>query len=141
MLIVTMFGALVIGGILGYVNVSMRVSAMSQDRVEAYYAADAGVELVLSDLADNGILDGIAVIPGVYPWTGDSINGYSSVTINVSETSGVPSPPPPPDYPSYDDYLIVSSAGDVTITCYTRYCYGAPWPLPDAVIILSWDVQ
>ncbi len=130
-LIVMMFGALVMGAFFYYITATVKASAMTREMVNAYYAADAGVELALADLIQDGSLP-----LGSYEWTGERINGYEP-TIYI--TDEIPSPAPPPQYVlRYSDYLITSTAGGVTITCYARWIESV-WG--NFIQIVSWEIE
>jgi hypothetical protein len=118
-LIVLGFGSLMMGGLMTYLNASILAHGKAVDRTEAYYAADAGVEAIISDLLQDKDPE-----VGLYSWSGGAINGFTpSVTI-VSIID--------------KDYDVTSTAGDVTINC--KLCRKL-WKGETFVTILSWETS
>ncbi|MEE8471059.1 MAG: pilus assembly PilX N-terminal domain-containing protein, partial [Dehalococcoidia bacterium] len=129
-ILIMVFGAMVTGALLGYLGTSVRAAGMTQEQVNAYYAADAGVEAVLADLVEDGV-----VVLGSYV-LGESINGYDP-TIDITDV--IPNPAPDPQWViDWDDYIITSTAGGVSITCYARYAESL-WG--NFVTIISWETS
>lgn len=86
-LAVMALGLLVIGPLLAYVDVSLRLTSRTQDRTAAYYAADAGVERVIGDL-----YQGVNVLAADY-YRSETIKGYTFVATASLPESDAPPPP------------------------------------------------
>jgi hypothetical protein len=95
-LVVMVFGVIVVTPLLAYVDISLRLFTRTHDRAAAYYAADAGVERVISDMYQRiNILD-----PGYYVIPDGSIKGY---TFNATADLPEGEAPPPPETEVYLD--------------------------------------
>lgn len=86
-LAVMALGLLVIAPLLAYVDLSLRLTTKAYDKTAAYYAADAGVELVLGDL-----YQGVNVLAADYNRS-ETIKGYTFFA-NASLPE-IEAPPPP----------------------------------------------
>ena len=127
-LIVLTLASLMVTGLLYYVNTSLRAHAKEVERMEARYAADAGVEWFAAQLlADEGppmlqlyddgahydpVDDTADAIPPVDLWQrdnpGETVNGYTPV-IMITDCLTL-------DAPTSNVYVVTSTAGTVTTT-------------------------
>ena len=121
-LIVMLFGGLVVGGILTYLDASTRDHVKARDRAEAHYAAEAGIYAVISDLVDNDSNNDPPEGDSSYTWTGDSVNGLIPVVDITHLVASV-------------EYVITSSADGTTITC---EIHKQIWMDEPVVDIISW---
>ena len=95
-LVVMVFGVLVVTPLLAYVDISLRLFHRSEHRAAAYYAADAGVERVISDLFQS-----VNILAEGYNVTSNGpIKGYTFYA-----TASLPQgeAPPPPETEVYLD--------------------------------------
>ena len=103
-LILLSFGSMVVGGLLQYVDASVRAANRAEQRMYSRYAADAGMENFVSDLRDD-----VSYGPGdegVDLWPGGMVNGQTPV-VAITECTG----------PVTDRWFTVtSSAGTETVT-------------------------
>lgn len=51
-LVIMLFGTLVVGGMLTYTGASVNARGIARDNLDAYYAADAGIQLVIARLIE-----------------------------------------------------------------------------------------
>ena len=84
-LILLSFGSMVVGGLLQYVDTSVRAAAKAEQRMDARYAADAGIENFVSDLR-SGVTYGSGDI-GNDLWPGGTVNGKTPV-VTLTECTG-----------------------------------------------------
>jgi hypothetical protein len=123
-LIVLCFGSMVVSGLLGYVNASTLAHAKAVDRMEARYAADAGVECLAAR-----ILNGDIIGTGVDVYNGGSVNGLTPVVIVDSITLNTPQS-------GINQYVLRSSAGGKTINATIQH-----YPDASQVRVDVWDLN
>jgi hypothetical protein len=106
-MIVLAFGSLMIAGLLSYVNGSVQAHALARDRLEARYAADAGVEWLAAELLSDPTP---YQSQGTVTYDGEPINGHSPAITMTADYS--------PNDPTTgtDTYYLTSSADGVTVT-------------------------
>ncbi len=90
-LVIMLFGTLVVGSLFSYVGVNVNTRAIARDNLNAYYAADAGIQAIISKMleAEDPATDSYGMItertdPSFYtlselsidPSLDDEINGY-----------------------------------------------------------------
>lgn len=123
-LILMFFGSLVVGGLLSFLQVSMTSQAKAQDRAEAKYSAEAGVQALMSDLSigDTFNVDN-------YPWSRDPVNGHTP-TIDITSKDD--------SHSDYTDYIVSSTADNTTLTYKLRQTY--LW-MNEACVEILWITQ
>ena len=123
-------GSVIMSASMGLLFASASSSGSTRDQVDAYYAADAGVEAVFAELIENG--DG--AIAG-FSWSGGSLNGYQP-TVSVDDWGPV-IPAPQWTYRAHN-YEIESEAGGAKVVCRARYSESI-WGR--FVEIIEWSAQ
>ncbi len=140
-------GSLIMTASLGLLFASASSSGSTRDQVDAYYAADAGVEAVFAQLIKNG--DELGTIAEGPPWTvepwvefpwsggswsGGSLNGYEPA-VEIRDLGVIPLP----KWTYYShEYEITSTAGGTTVICVAQYSESI-WGR--FVTIIEWSAQ
>ncbi|GEM_PF-6530830 len=144
-LLISLFGTLVVTGLLLYLSTSVKIRGNDAAKVLARYAADAGVEAVLADLQQgiNPLAPGylvptpfindlnaavtVAAATGAPLPTNEGFNDRKGCTSKGSGTQ------------PYADYLVVSTAANVSLRVYARQCPGPAEPSAEQIVVIfSW---